>query len=495
MVNYPAILSSVSNLSTTLNGWYDASDPSGNGNIPINGASIPTWKDKSIFNNDMTAGANATYTVNGQNNLGTMSFDGNSWYGTATRSSVTYPTEAYVVVKITDLTGPYDILAIGNSSGDDFISLTFAEANAGKWINGSSGLRKTVASTVSETSTNFLLMQLSIADYNFYIYRNGVQIMYNNSITWSTPSNPEYRIGARQYNGYSGNRLKGSIAEVLFFNTQKGTADRQSIEGYLAWKWGLQSLLPLNHPYGIAMGQLQAKSLYLSGYLNSFLVNSPSYNVPATSLTATTNNVSLYSTNMIASGSGFAINSDQRIKKNIQYLNSTDSFELVKNLKPAMFQYVDFMKGTIPKYGYLAQEVETVLPCAVNKHMGYIPNIFETVKIEKNKITLNEKTTETLGIGTKLQFYDIHDMVLYRQVVEVMDEKSFMVNEGFLGEFELDSIFLYGQEVTDYRLIDTDQMNTMLLSAIQETQTILEEQQKIIDDLRNSNSHESDIIQ
>ena len=326
-------------------------------------------------------------------------------------------------------------------------------------------------------------MQWSIANNKYYIYRNGVQIMYNNIKTWSTPLNLEYRIGSRIQNNLN-NLLNGSIAEVLFFNTQKGTADRQSIEGYLAWKWGLQSLLPLNHPYGTGMGQLQAKSLYLSGYLNSYLVGCPTYNFSAVMSNVSSPLVGLYANDMIASGSGFAINSDQRIKKNIQYLNSADSFELVKNLKPTMFQYVDFMKGTIPKYGYLAQEVETVLPCAVNKHMGYIPNIFETVKIEKNKITLNEKTTETLGIGTKLQFYDIHDMVLYRQVVEVMDEKSFMVNEGFLGEFELDGIFLYGQEVTDYRSVDTDQMNTIILSAIQEIQKKMEKQKKEIRELR-----------
>ena len=129
---YPAILSSVSNLSTTLNGWYDASDPNGNGNIPINGASIPTWKDKSIFNNDMTAGANATYTVNGQNNLGTMSFGGSSYYRTGTKSSVTYPTEAYVVVKLANLTSAYDVVAISDTTQISYNGLTY---NTNMWVN------------------------------------------------------------------------------------------------------------------------------------------------------------------------------------------------------------------------------------------------------------------------------------------------------------------------------------------------------------------------
>ena len=41
----------------------------------------------------------------------------------------------------------------------------------------------------------------------------------------------------------------GYIAEVLAFSKALTVADRQRIEGYLAWKWGLQSQLPALHPY------------------------------------------------------------------------------------------------------------------------------------------------------------------------------------------------------------------------------------------------------
>jgi hypothetical protein len=44
-------------------------------------------------------------------------------------------------------------------------------------------------------------------------------------------------------------RLNGVIYEILFFNTSLNTLNRQTIEGYLAWKWGLQANLPANHPY------------------------------------------------------------------------------------------------------------------------------------------------------------------------------------------------------------------------------------------------------
>jgi hypothetical protein len=42
---------------------------------------------------------------------------------------------------------------------------------------------------------------------------------------------------------------KGTVGEILLYNRALTTAERQKVEGYLAWKWGLQGSLPTNHPY------------------------------------------------------------------------------------------------------------------------------------------------------------------------------------------------------------------------------------------------------
>ncbi len=41
----------------------------------------------------------------------------------------------------------------------------------------------------------------------------------------------------------------GDYAETLLFNSAVSDDDRQKIEGYLAWQWGLQSSLPSSHPF------------------------------------------------------------------------------------------------------------------------------------------------------------------------------------------------------------------------------------------------------
>ena len=55
-------------------------------------------------------------------------------------------------------------------------------------------------------------------------------------------------IGA---NGSAGFDADGTYYpfEILMFNQYLGDTDRQKIEGYLAWKWGLQTSLPVGHPY------------------------------------------------------------------------------------------------------------------------------------------------------------------------------------------------------------------------------------------------------
>lgn len=43
--------------------------------------------------------------------------------------------------------------------------------------------------------------------------------------------------------------LNGDIGEIIVTNTALSTTDRQTLEGYLAYKWGLTASLPSNHPY------------------------------------------------------------------------------------------------------------------------------------------------------------------------------------------------------------------------------------------------------
>jgi Ca2+-binding RTX toxin-like protein len=59
----------------------------------------------------------------------------------------------------------------------------------------------------------------------------------------------------------NGSSYGGSIPEIILVSGTMGTTERQFVEGYLAWKWGHQALLPADHPYRNAAPQLATTTL------------------------------------------------------------------------------------------------------------------------------------------------------------------------------------------------------------------------------------------
>ena len=87
------------------------------------------------------------------------------------------------------------------------------------------------------------------------------------SVISGTPSTSDTIQSATLYLNGNNSITNGSarIAEYLHFNNTFSTAQVQQIEGYLAWKWGLQRNLPSNHPYSQApFNSLQLPALVKS---------------------------------------------------------------------------------------------------------------------------------------------------------------------------------------------------------------------------------------
>lgn len=84
------------------------------------------------------------------------------------------------------------------------------------------------------------------------IYTNGTaQLLNGGSSTVGTLGTQTFgsgtvTIGSRFTNVQG---WYGAISEVLVYNNALSDAERQQVEGYLAWKWGMQSSLPVTHPY------------------------------------------------------------------------------------------------------------------------------------------------------------------------------------------------------------------------------------------------------
>jgi hypothetical protein len=211
--------------------------------IPFN-SNVFSWVDKSGRNNNARqpnitlAPIRRPYI---QNNLDVLEF--NQSY--LTIPTAYYPLDSFIVLKLNNNAETYGILGVGPNS-NNYSSLSYNTSGGNLWsINNTSN---SIISGNVETSGNFLLMEWSINSNSNVIRRYGSNISNVTTGTFTLPTNSNIIIGNN--NGFDfSKRFKGYIGELIMFDRQLNDNDRQQIEGYLAWKWGLQSFLASNHPF------------------------------------------------------------------------------------------------------------------------------------------------------------------------------------------------------------------------------------------------------
>ena len=237
---------------TGLFAWFDPSD--GN-TFTLSGTTVTQWRDKSgnAYHMAPLSGlANGVVQTGYQNGRDVVNFSGNNIYRAPTGSG-RYPSDVYIVIAIKNIAARSDCVGMGEVGTDSFNSLTLGEHTQYRWHNGSSSFNRTPAcvSPVNETSTGFLIMNWSIANNNFLIRRNGTQLVQTAAYTFSLSTNSAFQLGFRHTNLSSPDiAFNAYVAEIVMYTTQLATENQQKVEGYLAWKWGLQASLPAGHPYG-----------------------------------------------------------------------------------------------------------------------------------------------------------------------------------------------------------------------------------------------------
>jgi hypothetical protein len=225
--------------------WLDGADPNGNGRVPANGSSVATWVDKSGSGNNATGGTSPSYTVNRG-----VTFNGTSQYLTLPSASLPSGNSAFsffYVVSASASTGGAGIILGGyNATPPTRNANTYLEAgNKWSYYDWVSAVQITTSTTVV-LNTTYILNYIYTQNANIVLNLNGTQ---ENSAVASSLNNPNniVYLGANPY--YSNYWFPGTMSEILVYNTAVSTAQRQQVEGYLAWKWGLQGSLPSNHPY------------------------------------------------------------------------------------------------------------------------------------------------------------------------------------------------------------------------------------------------------
>ena len=234
-------------ISTSL--WLDASDAS---TITLNATTVSQWNDKS-GNGRNVSQANSSlqplYTLNGLNGLNIADFDGadDVLNGLAISNFVTNNSYSAFVVGLAR--------TIATNDGDGYANEAFCGDAGGyiaMYLRSSNLIGAYNWDGANKVATNAYTPNTVVIGYS-ELSSGSIRIRTNGgSETATVSSNTASLAGAIQIGrNFNSNTfcLDGKIAEVIFTNAALSTTNRQLIEGYLAWKWGLTSSLPNDHPY------------------------------------------------------------------------------------------------------------------------------------------------------------------------------------------------------------------------------------------------------
>ena len=229
--------------------WLDASDTS---TITESLVLVSEWRDKSGSGNDASQAVAASQPVYGtrtQNGLNVVDFQNDWMFAPLDYSRTTLPNVSIFAVFKNDSTSNSAAL-FGNDNGgyDRFVLMNFNSAPNIQWGIGTG-------------STVYPLNPFRTVDTNPHILRLQVQNGVNNgsqvaldgvatsSYTETNNGTMLTSLGIGSIDDTGNYSLDGAIAEIMFIgeNVTDDTAKRA--EGYLAHKWGLESLLPVGHPY------------------------------------------------------------------------------------------------------------------------------------------------------------------------------------------------------------------------------------------------------
>ena len=224
--------------------WLDGKDPAGTGTPPSTGATVSTWVDKASGKNGAATGS-PTYVAGGG-----INFNGAAYFLNQAFSQNLSQRSIFIIMQETTRSTVYGVFPLipTPSSGIDYQTTT------GLSIETSNGLRfyANGGSYQSDIGNASLLVK---AIYNDNMngttgsgYLNGTNVT-NMTAGYTAGTCSGYGIAGRWLGSMSTSySLNGVIYEILFFNTPLSIGNRQTIEGYLAQKWGLTASLPANHP-------------------------------------------------------------------------------------------------------------------------------------------------------------------------------------------------------------------------------------------------------
>jgi len=225
--------------------WFDAADTA-----TITGTTqVTSWTNKGTLGGNatnLTGSCTSGATVNGLNYIRCPA-------GTSLQFTAALNTQArswFVVARqVTVLTSGTFAGIVNQQTGgaQDAVVIAFVNSTTNNIYIGPSGVAIRVAADVPSALLYTVFLTSII---NGTTAQNVMTVNGTGRTLTSSSAAASYRTTSSTYQlGTSGYNTTVDLMEVIFYYGAVSLNERQRVEGYLAWKWGLQSTLPSTHPY------------------------------------------------------------------------------------------------------------------------------------------------------------------------------------------------------------------------------------------------------
>ncbi len=235
--------------------WLDAQDSA---TVIRTGTSISQWNDKSGFTRNAVPfqGTNPTYSTTGLNSQACVQFtSGRGMRSPAAAGTYSSNVTAFVILQKTGGNNSFETLISRTGTPTTSIPSPFDLYNAIRLIG--NGGPSVGTGYVQANSTNDIRNMTSPTMFGFTASIAQGFVENVNGGTVATVISPSSVYGDNASFMYVACRdeattaFTGNIGEIIIYNQTLSTEQRQTVEGYLAWKWGIQGLLPVTHPYAL----------------------------------------------------------------------------------------------------------------------------------------------------------------------------------------------------------------------------------------------------
>jgi hypothetical protein len=182
---------------------------------------------------------------------------------------------------------------------------------------------------------------------------------------------------------------------------------------------------------------------------------------------SSSNNIKVYTSGDVFSTGSYISASDQRIKYNIESY-SLKALEQINALRITTYKKIDDIHDR-PQIGFIAQEVNKVIPESITKLTMFIPNIFQWIDCEykDNQIIIENKFN--LRFRDRIQLVDESQQKFTSIVIDTEDNKAvFELDDTNIKPNITSKVLVYGKKIDDFHTIDKDIIFAVAIASIQE---------------------------